>query len=118
MCGEVSTARLRARTTGFAASFAVLIGIPLGYGTPYMISDNDLNWGLKTCFFFAGLSFFLVIATWFVIPETSGRSPAELDELFEHKVKPWRFCNYVTEAEQRRNGNDETRAVDRVVQQI
>ena len=80
-----------------------MIGIPLGYGTPYMISDNELNWGLKTCFFYAGLSFFLVVATWFVMPETSKRSPAELDELFENKVKPWRFRKYVTEVQKRRD---------------
>jgi len=72
LVGEVSNARLRARTTGFAASVSVLIGIPLGYGTPYMISVNSLNWGLKTCFFFAGLSAPFVIGTWFVLPETSG----------------------------------------------
>jgi hypothetical protein len=72
LVGEVSNARLRARTTGFAASVSVLIGIPLGYGTPYMISVNSLNWGLKTCFFFAGLAAPFVIGTWFVLPETSG----------------------------------------------
>lgn len=67
-----------------------------------MISDNELNWGLKTCFFFAGLSFFFVVATWFVLPETAKRSPAELDELFEAKVKPWRFRSTVTEIEKQR----------------
>jgi SP family general alpha glucoside:H+ symporter-like MFS transporter len=64
-----------------------------------MIQANELNWGLKTCFFFAGLSFFFVVATWFVMPETSGRSAAELDELFGKKVKPWRFHKHVTEAQ-------------------
>jgi hypothetical protein len=78
---------------------SVLIGIPLGYGTPYMISDNSLNWGLNTCFFYAGLAAPFVVGTWFVIPETSGRSPAELDELFEAKVKPWRFRKHVTQVQ-------------------
>jgi SP family general alpha glucoside:H+ symporter-like MFS transporter len=105
----VSTARLRARTAGFAAGAAVVVGIPLGYGTPYMISANSLNWGLKTCFFFAGLSFFLVVATWFIIPETAKRSPAELDEMFEAKVKPWRFRKYVTEVQRSRKPELSTR---------
>jgi SP family general alpha glucoside:H+ symporter-like MFS transporter len=109
LCGEVSTARLRARTAGFAAGAAVVVGIPLGYGTPYMISANSLNWGLKTCFFFAGLSFFLVVATWFIIPETAKRSPAELDEMFEAKVKPWRFRKYVTEVQRSRKPELSTR---------
>ncbi|WWD01005.1 hypothetical protein V866_007943 [Kwoniella sp. B9012] len=99
LVGEVSTARLRARTAGFAAGFAVLIGIPLGYGTPYMISETSLNWGLKTCFFYAGLAFLPVVGAWFVIPETAHRSAAELDEMFEGKVKPWRFRKYETEVQ-------------------
>lgn len=70
-----------------------------------MIQANELNWGLKTCFFFAGLSFFIVVATWFIIPETSGRSPAELDEMFEKKIKPWRFHKHVTEVQQTRQAD-------------
>ncbi|KAK1920579.1 hypothetical protein DB88DRAFT_503076 [Papiliotrema laurentii] len=79
-----------------------------------MISDNELNCGLNTCFFFAGLSFILVVATCFVLPETAKRSPAELDELFEKKVKPWRFRQTVTEVQRCRleqaAGNLEVRA--------
>ncbi|WWC63091.1 uncharacterized protein I303_105690 [Kwoniella dejecticola CBS 10117] len=99
LVGEVSSSRLRAQTAGFAASVSVAFGIGLGYGTPYMISTASLNWGLKTCFFFAGISAPLVIGLWFVIPETTGRSAAELDEMFEAKIKPWRFRKYVTEAQ-------------------
>lgn len=99
LVGEVPSSRLRAKTGGFAASVSVAFGIGVGYGTPYMISETDLNWGLKTCFFFAGLSAPLVVGLWFVIPETTGRSAAELDEMFEAKVKPWRFRKYVTDAQ-------------------
>ncbi|OCF30852.1 hypothetical protein I316_07485 [Kwoniella heveanensis BCC8398] len=109
MIGEVPSSRLRAKTAGFAASIPVAFGIGIGYGTPYMISTTDLNWGLKTCFFFAGVSFPLVVGLWFIIPEVKGRSAAELDEMFELKVKPWRFRKYVTEVERTRTakGNDE-----------
>jgi hypothetical protein len=32
----------------------------------------------------------MCIAAFFVIPDTSKRTAAELDEMFEKKVKPWR----------------------------
>lgn len=108
MVGEVPAARLKARTAGFAASMGVLVGIPIGYGTPYMITVTELNWGLKTCFFFAGISAPFVLGTWFIIPETARRSPAELDELFSNKVKPWRFRKTITEVEQARAAVAET----------
>jgi hypothetical protein len=31
------------------------------------------------------------VGAWFVLPETSKRTSAELDELFARKIKPWRF---------------------------
>jgi len=55
---------------------------------------------------FAGVGTPFVIASWFIMPETARsvphsylfecmlkirRTAAELDELFETKVKPWRF---------------------------
>jgi hypothetical protein len=33
------------------------------------------------------------------------RSPAELDELFEKKVKPWRFRGYITDVQKSRSGH-------------
>jgi hypothetical protein len=44
-----------------------------------------------------GLPF--AIGAWFLMPEVSRRSPAELDELFENKVRPWSFKKTVTSIE-------------------
>lgn len=38
-----------------------------------------------------GLGAPFAVASWFIIPETKGRTSPELDELFENKVRPWRF---------------------------
>lgn len=77
-----------------------------------MVNTDEWGWGLKTGWFYAGLGLPFTVAMWFLIPETAGyafpkiskdelndmltfpsnrRSAAELDELFERKVKPWRF---------------------------
>ncbi|KAL4979006.1 hypothetical protein BDW66DRAFT_157869 [Aspergillus desertorum] len=49
---------------------------------PYMTNANEWTWGLKTGWFYTGVG----------CPVTSGmRSAAEWDELFERRIKPWRF---------------------------
>ncbi|RSM14737.1 hypothetical protein BHE90_014669 [Fusarium euwallaceae] len=88
---ETSSLRLRTYTGGFAIGVIGPLGIVLSVLVPYMINANQWNWGLKTCWFFTGIGMPFVVAMWFLMPETAGRSTAELDELFERKIKPWRF---------------------------
>ena len=68
-------------------------------GRPYMLNANAANWGLKTAFFYAGLSTPFVVASFFIIPDTSRRTANELDEMFRKKIRPWRFRSYVTDAQ-------------------
>ncbi|KAJ4074289.1 hypothetical protein NW760_015453, partial [Fusarium oxysporum] len=94
--GEISSQRLRPYTAGFAAASTCVAGIILGVLVPYMINAHQWNWGLKTSWFFAGLGAPFTLAMWFLIPETAGRTAAELDELFERKIKPYRFHKTTT----------------------
>ncbi|KAH6716081.1 general substrate transporter [Leptodontidium sp. MPI-SDFR-AT-0119] len=93
---ETSSQRLRTYTAGFANGMVVPSGIVLGVLQPYMINANQWNWGLKTTWFFTGIGMPFTIAMWFLLPETKGRTTAELDELFERKIKPWRFHKTTT----------------------
>ena len=45
----------------------------------------------KAGFFWCGACFLCIIYTYFRVPEPSGRSFAELDLLFEHKVSARKF---------------------------
>ncbi|RKK76957.1 hypothetical protein BFJ71_g16841 [Fusarium oxysporum] len=96
LVGEIPLARLRHYTTGFAAASGNITGLALGYIVPYMLNTEEWNWGLKTCWFFAGIGTPFVVAIWFFVPETRNRSSAELDELFERKIKPYRFHKTTT----------------------
>ncbi|GLI81963.1 hypothetical protein PoHVEF18_010361 [Penicillium ochrochloron] len=89
--GEVSSQRLRPYTAGFAAAVTCVAGVVMNVLVPYMTNSNKWNWNLKTGWFYAGLGLPFVVGMWLLIPETTGRSAAELDELFERKIKPWRF---------------------------
>ncbi|KAL0942058.1 MFS alpha-glucoside transporter [Colletotrichum truncatum] len=94
--GEISSQRLRPYTAGFAAGSCSLAGILFGFLTPYMLNAHQWNWGLKASWLYAGLGLPFTAAMWFLIPETKNRSAAELDELFERKIKPWRFHKTTT----------------------
>ncbi|KAH6984030.1 hexose transporter [Ilyonectria destructans] len=89
--GEISSQRLRPYTAGFGAATTCVIGVVMNNLVPYMVNANAWNWGLKTGWFYAGVGLPFTIGMWLLIPETAGRSAAELDELFERKIKPWRF---------------------------
>ncbi|KAH1281409.1 hypothetical protein KXW28_005886 [Aspergillus fumigatus] len=89
--GEISSQRLRPYTAGFGAATTCVVGVLMNVLVPYMTNANEWNWGLKTGWFYAGVGFPFALGMWFLIPETAGRSSAELDELFERGIKPWRF---------------------------
>ncbi|KAM6516456.1 hypothetical protein FALCPG4_014639 [Fusarium falciforme] len=89
--GEISSQRLRPYTAGFGAAITCVVGIVMNVLVPYMVNEHEWNWGFKTGWFYAGVGLPFVIGMWLLIPETKGRSAAELDELFERKIKAWRF---------------------------
>ncbi|CAG7915558.1 unnamed protein product [Penicillium olsonii] len=89
--GEISSQRLRPYTAGFGAAVTCVAGVVMNVLVPYMTNANKWNWNLKTGWFYAGIGLPFVVGMWLLIPETAGRSAAELDELFERKIKPWRF---------------------------
>ncbi|KAL4789744.1 general substrate transporter [Aspergillus venezuelensis] len=105
---EISSQRLRPYTAGFAAASTCAVGIGLGILIPYMLNTNQWNWGLKTCWFFAGVGLPSTVGMWFLIPETKGRSAAELDELFERKIKPYQFHKTTTMTQRLLEDRNET----------
>ncbi|CAG7555117.1 unnamed protein product [Fusarium equiseti] len=84
---EISTVRLRSKTSGVAFTCQSLTMWAFNFFTPYMYNTDQLNWGGKIGFFFFGLGTISFIAGWFAIPETMGRTFAEIDYLFEIGVK-------------------------------
>ncbi|ORX34051.1 sugar transporter [Kockovaella imperatae] len=94
--GELSSQSLRPYTAGFAAAISCVGGVIMNVLVPYMLNPTAWNWGLKTAFFYTGIGAPAAVGAWFIIPEPKGLSAAELDELFENKVKAWRFSKTKT----------------------
>ncbi|KAL5324517.1 hypothetical protein ACEPPN_009063 [Leptodophora sp. 'Broadleaf-Isolate-01'] len=72
------------------------MGIATCYATPPML----LSLSLKTGFVYGAFSIPVCIIMWLYLPETKGRSAAEIDELYERKIPAWRWSGTVTAAEE------------------
>ncbi|KAH8691383.1 hexose transporter [Talaromyces proteolyticus] len=96
---EIPQQRLRAKTAAWSLACSNMIAIMFSFCTPIMINGPLTKWGVKTGFFFAATGSISVLIAWFILPEVTRRTPAEIDELFEKKVNLRKFKNHVTDVQ-------------------
>ncbi|TDZ19341.1 MFS transporter fmqE [Colletotrichum orbiculare MAFF 240422] len=90
---EISCVRLRSKSAGIGLAAQSIGAWIFSFFTPYMYNTDQANWGGKIGFFFAGLSVVAFVVTWLDVPETKGRTHAELDFLFEARTKSRAFAH-------------------------
>ncbi|KAF7192804.1 putative metabolite transport protein YwtG [Pseudocercospora fuligena] len=88
---ETSTTTLRAKTTGVAIFFIQGMATVYVYIAPIMLNAPALGMS-NTVFFWVGTGTLVYILVFLLVPETKGRSFAELDELFDRKIPAWKFA--------------------------
>ncbi|MDN6268736.1 MAG: MFS transporter [Tetragenococcus koreensis] len=86
---ELPSSRLRAKTVIIARNLYNIAGIVVQVITPYMLNPTAWNRKAKSGFLWAGVCIIGSVWAFFDLPETKGRTFAELDILFEKK-KPSR----------------------------
>ncbi|KEZ45748.1 hypothetical protein SAPIO_CDS1546 [Scedosporium apiospermum] len=91
LVGELSSRRLQIKTVVLGRNLYNIVGILNSVLTPYMLNPGAWNWSNYTGFFWGGICALCVVYTYFRVPEPRGRSFAELDVLFEHKVSARKF---------------------------
>ena len=111
LVAEVSSTRLRQKTVVLARNFYNIGGIITNVLTPRQLNPGDWNWGPLSAFFWAGTCFLCLTWSYFRLPEPKGRTYAELDVLFEHKVSARKFASTSVDAFQ----SDEYRRESMVV---
>lgn len=92
LVSEISTRRLQIKTVVLGRILYNIVAIICGVLTPYMLNPGAWDWGNYTGFFWAGICGFCIIYTYFRVPEPSGRTFAELDLLFEKRIKARKFA--------------------------
>lgn len=110
--GESGSSRLRAKTTTLGTVGNAVVGLIMTTVLPYLLSaDSGAKWGAKTGeywllsslahpanmynaagYLFAGLGTMCVVLLWFFIPDLTGRSYAQIDELFLRKIPARKFA--------------------------
>ncbi|KAI1245314.1 hypothetical protein MGN70_012204 [Eutypa lata] len=90
---EVPSTRLRAKSIILARNAYNAINIAFVNVVSYrQLNPAEWNWGPKAAFFWAGINALFSTYLYFRLPETKGRTYAELDILFKNKVSARRFA--------------------------
>ncbi|KAK4949951.1 hypothetical protein LTR10_011793 [Elasticomyces elasticus] len=87
LVAEISSVRLRSKTIVIARNAYNIVGIVNNILTPRMVVTTAWDWGAKAALFWAGSCFLCIVWVFFRLPEPKGKTYAELDVLFERRVK-------------------------------
>jgi MFS family permease len=95
---ELPTARLRNMTTSYALAAAYTTAVITTFAVPQLVSADAANLGAKTYLVFGGCVCFILAFYYLYLPETAGRTFAEIDEMYEQKVPVRKWKKYQTSA--------------------
>ncbi|KAK8112169.1 general substrate transporter [Apiospora kogelbergensis] len=82
IAAEVPTQRLRDKTYAVGSVFNIALQFLISFSIPYLINVEYVGLGSKVGFIFGSAAFGAALFTWFCIPECSGRTLEEIDQLF------------------------------------
>ncbi|KAK1753816.1 alpha-glucosides permease MPH3-like protein 3 [Echria macrotheca] len=100
VCAETSALNLRAKAQGIAWFNVGVVGALFGFVLPYIFNPDQGDLRAKTGFVFAGLCLAGVVITYFCVPEMKGRTPAEIDRMFELGLSAREFSKWKNPIEQ------------------
>ena len=94
---ETSALHMRAKTMGIAWLTAGASAAIFGFVLPYIFNPDEGDLGAKTGFVYAGLCALGYVATFLYVPEMKGRTPAEIDRMFELSLPARKFKTWESE---------------------
>lgn len=92
LVSEVPAVLVRGKTIVISRMSYTCFSIISNIITPLMLNPGAWAWGARAGFFWAGTAIIMLIFTYFMVPETKGRTFYELDKLFETKTSPRKFA--------------------------
>jgi SP family general alpha glucoside:H+ symporter-like MFS transporter len=96
IAGEVSAARLRAKSLAIGFTFNYCFSTVMNVIMPYLFNQDQLDLGGKIGWIFAIMGFISIIIVFFDVPETKGRTFPELDAMFIERVPTRKFKTHHT----------------------
>lgn len=101
MPSEMATPKLRHHTMSYTIACQEITAVITTLVVPRLTSADAANLGAKTYLVFAGCMAAILVFMYFLMPETRGRTFAEIDEMYAAKVPAWRWRTYRTSFEAR-----------------
>ena len=98
---EIPTPRLRNLTASYTLGCAYTTAVITTFAVPQLVSADAANLGAKTYLVFGCCVAIVLAFYYFFLPETAGRTFAEIDEMYENKVSPRKWKKYKTSAASR-----------------
>lgn len=102
---ETSALRLRAKSQAIGGIAAYIASIFTNFVLPFLYNPDAADLKAMTGFVFTGACIVAAVTTWFVVPEMKGRSPIEIDHLFEEKVSARKSTGWVDRTEEARQAD-------------
>ncbi|RYO89722.1 hypothetical protein DL766_001451 [Monosporascus sp. MC13-8B] len=93
---ELVSTRLRSWSVGSATSLGYFLAWLTGFCSPYFINPENLDWGAKYGYIWAGSNFCCFVFFYLFLPETKGCTLEEIDELFANRVSVRNFRAFKT----------------------
>ncbi|KAL4874786.1 general substrate transporter [Aspergillus karnatakaensis] len=107
MPSEIATPKLRNHTMAYTIACAQTSAVITTFAVPQLTSADAANLGAKTYLVFAGCMACVLIFVYFYMPETKGRTFAEVDEMYDAKIPMWKWRDYKTATVARIGGKSE-----------
>ncbi|KAJ5246906.1 hypothetical protein N7468_001889 [Penicillium chermesinum] len=106
---EMATPKLRHFIMSYTIACQGITAVITTLVVPHLTSADAANLGAKTYLVFAGCMAGILIWVYFLMPETRGRTFAEIDEMYAAKVPAWKWRSYQTK-EQTKTSESRNRA--------
>jgi sugar porter (SP) family MFS transporter len=95
---EIPTARLRNLTTSYTLACSYTTAVITTFAVPQIVNADAGNLGAKAYLVFGGCVLIVLVVYYLFLPETAGRTFAEIDEMYAQKVPVREWKNYQTSA--------------------
>lgn len=79
---EIASPALREPTMAWSIFWSYTTAVITTFAVPQIMSADAANLGVKTAYVFAGCVLVTIIWAYFYLPETMGRTVAEIDEMY------------------------------------
>jgi SP family general alpha glucoside:H+ symporter-like MFS transporter len=104
LVSEIPSTRLRSKTIVLARNCYNISGIITNLITPRMLNPTAWAWGAKAGFFWSGTAVLGLGWSWWRLPETKGRTFAQIDILFRNKTSARKFKGSLADESRRDAG--------------